>query len=65
MITQKKQPQKITLAVDLMKIICIMAEQGEDYSLIQRTYNDSIEEYSLPLRKIKWISNFDFEFVDN
>lgn len=65
MITQKKQSQKITLAIDLMKIICTMTEQGEDYSLIQRTYNDLIEEYSLPLRKIKWVSNFEFEFVNN
>ena len=46
---------KMNLAMDLIKVINTMANQGEDYSLIQRTYNDLIEEYSLPLMKISWI----------
>ena len=56
---------KMNLAIDLIKVISTMANQGEDYSLIQRTYNDLIEEYSLPLMKIIWISNTKFEFKRN
>lgn len=59
----KQQMQKMNLAMDLIKIINTMAEQGEDYSLVQRTYNELIEEYNLPLVKIRWISNTEFEFV--
>ena len=40
-----EQKQKMFLAMDLLKIIYTMAEQGEDYSLILRNYNDLIEEY--------------------
>lgn len=56
---------KMNLAMDLIKVINTMANQGEDYSLIQRTYNDLIEEYRLPLMKIIWISNTEFEFKRN
>ena len=56
---------KMNLAIDLIKVINIMANQGEDYSLIQRTYNDLIEEHRLPLMKIIWISNTEFEFKRN
>lgn len=59
-----EQIQKLLLATDLLKIIVIMAEQGEDYSLIQRNYNDLIESYNLPLLKIRWVSNIEFEFID-
>lgn len=59
---KKEQMQKLFLAADLMKIICTMAEQGEDYSLIQREYNELIEEYGLPLFPIRWISCTEFEF---
>lgn len=40
---KKEQMQKLILATDLLKIIVTMAEQGEDYSLIQRNYNEIIE----------------------
>lgn len=56
---------KMNLAIDLIKVINTMANQGEDYSLIQRTYNDLIEEYNLPLMKIIWISHTKFEFKRN
>ena len=39
-------------------------ERGEGYSLIQRNYNDLIESYNLPLLKIRWVSNIEFEFMD-
>ena len=58
-----EQKQKLLLATDLLKIIVTMAEQGEDYSLIQRNYNELIEEYNLPLKSISWISNTEFEFI--
>ena len=61
---KKEQMQKLILATDLLKIIVTMAEQGEDYSLIQRNYNELIEQYNLPLQKIRWINNTEFEFID-
>ena len=33
-----EQKQKMLLAMDLLKIIYTMAEQGDDYSLILRNY---------------------------
>lgn len=59
----KEQIQKLILATDLLKIIVTMAEQGEDYSLIQRNYNELITDYKLPLVKIGYISNTEFEFI--
>lgn len=55
--------QKLDIAISLLKIIIQMTKQEEDYSLIMREYNDLIEEYELPLFKIKWISPTEFEFV--
>lgn len=60
-----KNTCKIILAMDLLKIIIQMVNQEEDYSLIMREYNDLIEEYELPLFKIKWISSTEFEFIKN
>ena len=59
----KGHMQKMNLAMDLIKIIDMMAQQGKDYSLIQRTYNELIKEYKLPLVSIRWISNTEFEFT--
>lgn len=56
--------QKLDLAISLLKVIIQMAKQEEDYSLIMREYNDLIEEYELPLFKIKWISSTEFEFIN-
>ena len=56
--------QKLMLTTKLLEIIIEMAEQGEDYSLIQRNYNELVEEYNLPLQKVRWISNTEFEFID-
>ena len=53
----------IKMTMTLLKVIIEMAEIGEDYSLIMRQYNDLIEEYDLPLFKIKWISPTEFEFI--
>ena len=39
------------------QIIYTMADQGEDYSLILRNYNELIEEYGLPISKIGWVNN--------
>lgn len=58
-----KNTCRIDLAMDLLKIIFKMAEMEEDYSLIMREYNDLIEEYELPLLKMKWISTTEFDFV--
>lgn len=55
--------QKIDIAITLLKVIIQMAQQEEDYSLIMREYNGLIEEYDLPLFKIKWISLTEFEFI--
>jgi len=55
--------QKLDIVLSLLKIIIQMANQEEDYSLIMREYNDLIEEYELPLLKMKWISTTEFEFV--
>ena len=59
----QKQMQKMELAMDMIKLINKMAQQGEDYSLIVRNYNELIKEFNLPLIEIKWISNTEFEFV--
>ena len=55
----------IKMTMTLLKVIIEMAEIGEDYSLIMRQYNDLIEEYDLPLFKIKWISSTEFDFIKN
>ena len=60
-----KNTSKMFSAMDLLRIIIQMANQEEDYSLIMREYNDLIEEYELPLFKIKWISSTEFEFITN
>lgn len=60
---KKEFVQKMTLANNLMNIILTMTEQGEDYSLVQRQYNTLVEDYQLPLQKIRWISPTEFEFV--
>lgn len=60
-----KNTSKMFLAMDLLRIIIQMANQEEDYSLIMREYNDLIEEYELPLFKIKWINSTEFEFIIN
>lgn len=60
-----EQKQKMFLAMDLLKLIYTMAEQGEDYFLILRNYNELIEAYKLPMSKIGWVSNTEFEFFSN
>ncbi len=54
---------KLLLAMDLLNVIIKMAEQEKDYSLILRNYNELIEEYNLPLFKIKWITIDKFKFI--
>ena len=61
----QNQMQKMELTMDMIKLINKMAQQEEDYSLIMRNYNELIEEFNLPLTKIKWISNTEFEFIGN
>ena len=61
----QKQMQKMRLAINMITLIDKMAQEGEDYSLIMRNYNELIEEFNLPLTKIKWISNTEFEFIVN
>lgn len=56
---------KMRLAINMITLIDKMAQEGEDYSLIMRNYNELIEEFNLPLTKIKWISNTEFEFIVN
>lgn len=58
-----RQMKKMELAMDMIKLINKMAQQGEDFSLIVRNYNELIKEFNLPLTEIKWISNTEFEFV--
>lgn len=60
----KEQIKKLILATDLLKIVLTMVEQKEDYSLIQRNYNELIESYDLPLNKIRYISLSEFEFIE-
>ena len=55
----------IKMTMTLLKVIIEMAEIGEDYYLIMSQYNDLIEEYDLPLFKIKWISSTEFDFIKN
>ena len=55
--------KRLNLTMTLLKVIIEMAEIGQDYSLIMREYNDLIEEYELPLLKMKWISHTEFEFI--
>lgn len=61
----QKQMQKMELAMDMIRLINKMAQQGEDYSLIMRNYNELINEFDLPLTEIGWISNAAFEFMDS
>ena len=42
-------------------LICDMAEMGEDYSLLQREYNELIWNYKLDRKKIRWKSPTEFE----
>lgn len=60
---KKEFVQKLTLATKLLNMIIEFAGQGEDYSLLQRQYNEMITEYNLPLLKIRWISEIEFEFI--
>lgn len=54
--------QKIErIARRLYLLICDMAEITEDYSLLEREYNELIEEYNLNLRKIKYVDNSKFK----
>ena len=55
--------KRLNLTMTLLKVIIEMAEIGQDYSLIMREYNDLIEEYELPLLKMKWIGPTEFEFI--
>lgn len=59
----QKQMQKMELVMDMIKLINKMAQQGEDYSLIMRNYNELIDEFDLPLIEIGWISTTKFEFL--
>ena len=59
----QKQMQKMELAMDMIRLINKMAQQGEDYSLITEHYNDLIKNYRLPLVEIEPISNREFEFI--
>ena len=55
--------QKLKLATNLLNTIVEFAEQGEDYSSLAETYNELVEEYLLPLRRIIYISNTEFDFL--
>lgn len=61
----KEQKRKMFLAMDLLKVIYTMAEQGEDFSLILQNYNELLEEYNLPMSKITQINNVEFEFLSD
>ena len=54
--------QKLRLATKLMNLILECTEQGEDYSLLMRQYNDLIDEYYLPLPRMVYVSNVRVEF---
>lgn len=56
---RSKQVEKIAKRIYL--IICDMADIGEDYSLLLRQYNEMIEQYNLPCKKIRWITVEKFE----
>ena len=49
------------LAIDTYELIKQYAKIGEDYSLLQRNYNEMIELYELDLYKMQWISPSNFE----
>lgn len=55
--------KKLLLASSIFNIIIGMIEQGEDWSLLQRTYNGLIEEHNLPLPQIRWISLKEYELI--
>lgn len=57
-----KKRERIVQRIYLL--ICDMAEIGEDYSLLQRQYNEMIEGYELPFKKIRWISPNEFEEME-
>lgn len=58
----KKKLERIAQRIYLL--ICDMAEIGEDYSLLQIEYNELIECYKLPFKKIRWISLTEFEEME-
>lgn len=58
----KKKLERIAQRIYLL--ICDMAEIGEDYTLLQREYNELIEACDLPLKRIRWISNTEFEEME-
>jgi fucose 4-O-acetylase-like acetyltransferase len=47
--------KRYQLAINTYELIKQYAEVGEDYSLLQRTYNELVEDYKLDLPKVKWI----------
>lgn len=49
------------LAEKTFELIKEFAEAGEDYSLLQNTYNDMIVFYGFDLPMVRWIDNNSFE----
>jgi len=53
------------LALKTYELIKDYAEAGEDYSLLQRSYNDFVECDKLDLPYIRWIDVNTFGFYSN
>lgn len=49
--------EKMKLAAKTLELIIEYAEQGDDWSLLLREYNDLIDIYDLPMQKIGWDKN--------
>lgn len=52
------------IAIKTFELIEQYAELGEDYSLLQRSYNEMVDSYELDLQKIRYINNYEFEIIE-
>lgn len=54
---------KYQLALNTYDLINKYLESGEDYSLLQRCYNELIDNHELDLPKIRFISVDEYEYI--
>lgn len=54
----------IRLATKTLDLIFETINAGEDWSLLLRQYNELVDYYNLPLKKILWVSISEYKFYN-